>query len=82
MLKWFIRKFDVDMSDAVYTDINVYQTFNEFFTRSIKKEVRPVITGGNTLAAQPMAQYSRPLTSRKCKEVQALFFRKARPMTC
>jgi hypothetical protein len=82
MIKWFIRKLDVDMSDAVYEDINVYQTFNEFFTRPIKKEVRPVITGGNTLAAQPMAQYSRPATSRKCKEVQAPFFRKARPMTC
>ena len=51
MIRWFIRKFDVDMSDATYENIKAYKTFNEFFTRDLKSGTRPVVAGKNMLAS-------------------------------
>ncbi len=51
LIKWFIRKFDVDMSEALYENISVYETFNDFFTRDLKDGVRPIVSGANTLAS-------------------------------
>jgi len=39
------------MSEAEYDTISIYETFNEFFTRSLKEGVRPVASGVNTLAS-------------------------------
>lgn len=40
-IKYFIKKYGVDMNEAVHNDPYFYKTFNEFFTREIKKESRP-----------------------------------------
>jgi|TARA_B110000259_G_scaffold45423_1_gene52659 phosphatidylserine decarboxylase len=50
MINWFIKKFNVDMSEAEFPDIKAYQTFNEFFTRPLKIDARPIATGDNILA--------------------------------
>jgi phosphatidylserine decarboxylase len=50
MINWFIRKFEVDMSDSESPDPVVFKTFNEFFTRALKPEARPVVPGPNMLA--------------------------------
>ncbi len=41
-ISWFIGKYSVDMSEAVNPDIAAYPTFNEFFTRPLRPEVRPL----------------------------------------
>ena len=51
LIKWFIRKFKVDMSEAQYEDIGIYETFNEFFIRELKEGSRPIVSGINTLAS-------------------------------
>jgi phosphatidylserine decarboxylase len=52
LIRWFIRRFNVDMGEAGHgEDIESYETFNEFFTRSLKDGVRPVVSGVNTLAS-------------------------------
>lgn len=51
LIKWFIRKFDVDMSEALYENTGVYETFNEFFIRDLKDGARPIVSGANTLAS-------------------------------
>ena len=38
----FSQVFGVDLSQAVNPDPSSYKTFNEFFTRSIKPELRPI----------------------------------------
>lgn len=38
----FIYIFKVDMQDAVIQDISQYPTFNEFFTRKLKPDSRPI----------------------------------------
>ena len=38
----FARLYDVDMSEAERTSLDDYPTFNDFFTRALKPEARPV----------------------------------------
>jgi phosphatidylserine decarboxylase len=49
-IRWFIRRFKVDMSEAVEPDIECYPTFNDFFTRAIKPELRPIARQPDALA--------------------------------
>lgn len=41
-IRWFIKTFKVDMSDAVIDNIAHYPSFNEFFVRALKPEARPI----------------------------------------
>ncbi len=42
-IRAFIRNFSVDMSEAVSSDPKDYKTFNDFFTRALKKDARPML---------------------------------------
>lgn len=50
LIQLFIKHFGVDMSQAVYEDINHYPTFNSFFTRHLKPELRPIVQGPDEIA--------------------------------
>ena len=50
MISWFVKKYGVNMDDAEESEIGYYQTFNEFFTRPLKPDLRPIVSGENTLA--------------------------------
>ncbi|NCF36319.1 MAG: phosphatidylserine decarboxylase [Gammaproteobacteria bacterium] len=50
MIEWFVKKYGVDMDEAAESEIAYYQTFNEFFTRPLKDNIRPIAPGDNTLA--------------------------------
>lgn len=39
---WFVRRYHVNMEEAVNGDIGSYRSFNEFFTRPLKPGVRPL----------------------------------------
>jgi phosphatidylserine decarboxylase len=41
--RWFIRHYNVDMSEALEPDSNTYPDFNSFFTRALRPEARPVV---------------------------------------
>ena len=36
LVRWFVRKYGVDMSEAADPDIAAYASFNDFFTRALK----------------------------------------------
>ena len=42
VIRWFVRKYGVDMSEAAEPDIAAYATFNDFFTRALKPDARPL----------------------------------------
>jgi phosphatidylserine decarboxylase len=42
MIRTFIRRYGVDMTEALDPDVTHYQTFNEFFTRALKPGARPL----------------------------------------
>jgi len=43
-VRWFVRTYGVDMSEAADPDIAGYASFNDFFTRPLKAGARPVAT--------------------------------------
>ena len=46
LVEKFIKYYDVDMSEAEIQDITKFETFNDFFTRALKKGARPVAKTG------------------------------------
>lgn len=44
LIRWFVGKYGVDMSEAANPDIGSYKSFNDFFTRPLKAGVRPLST--------------------------------------
>jgi phosphatidylserine decarboxylase len=49
-IAWFVKQYGVNMEEAEEPEIGYYQTFNEFFTRPLKQDIRPIAPGDNTLA--------------------------------
>ena len=42
LIRWFVGKYAVNMSEAANADITSYLSFNDFFTRALKPGVRPL----------------------------------------
>ncbi|GAA4038132.1 archaetidylserine decarboxylase [Sphingomonas rosea] len=42
LIRWFVGKYQVDMSEAENPDIASYRSFNDFFTRPLKAGARPL----------------------------------------
>ncbi|HWJ70548.1 MAG TPA: archaetidylserine decarboxylase [Sphingobium sp.] len=42
LIRWFVARYGVDMSEAENPDIESYKSFNDFFTRPLKAGVRPL----------------------------------------
>ena len=42
VIRWFVGRYGVDMSEAANPDIASYSSFNEFFTRPLKPDARPL----------------------------------------
>ncbi len=42
LIRWFIHKYRVDMSEAANPDPAAYPTFNAFFTRALHPQARPM----------------------------------------
>jgi phosphatidylserine decarboxylase len=42
LIRWFVNRYGVDMSEAADADIAGYRTFNDFFTRPLKAGARPL----------------------------------------
>ena len=40
VIRWFVKKYQVNMAEALNPDINSYATFNDFFTRALKPGAR------------------------------------------
>ncbi len=46
LVRWFVRKYGVDMSEALQPDPGAYASFNDFFTRALKPDARPLADAG------------------------------------
>lgn len=49
LIDWFIKRYQVDMSSAVVVDPHAYLHFNDFFTRRLKSESRPILGNDHTI---------------------------------
>lgn len=41
-IKWFIKQYKIDMSEAAQSEPEAYKSFNDFFTRALKPGIRPI----------------------------------------
>ena len=42
LIRWFIKRYGVNMAEAAQADPAAYASFNEFFTRALRPDVRPL----------------------------------------
>lgn len=50
VIRWFIKKYSVDMSLAVEPNPEAYRSFNQFFIRALKPSVRPICADPRAIA--------------------------------
>mgnify|MGYP003625857360 CR=1 FL=1 len=50
LITQFIKKFNIDMSEAKHSEPSYFDTFNNFFTRELKAGLRPIVEGEHNLA--------------------------------
>jgi phosphatidylserine decarboxylase len=42
LIRWFVKRYNVNMAEAAQPDVAAYTSFNDFFTRSLKEGARPL----------------------------------------
>ena len=42
LIQWFVGRYKVNMAEAANSDIRSYATFNDFFTRALRSDARPL----------------------------------------
>ncbi len=42
LIRWFVKRYDVNMAEAANPDVAAYASFNEFFTRALRPGARPL----------------------------------------
>ncbi|MBN1378200.1 MAG: phosphatidylserine decarboxylase [Gammaproteobacteria bacterium] len=50
-IRWFIRHFQIDMSEALLDEADHYPDFNAFFTRELKNDARPIDANSEALVS-------------------------------
>ncbi len=50
LIHWFLKRYNVPLSDAVLEKVDDYPSFNSFFTRHLKPELRPITKNPNEIA--------------------------------
>lgn len=49
-ISWFVKRYDVNMNEAVCSDALKFEHFNAFFTRELKADARTIAGDENTIA--------------------------------
>ncbi|HEX2530415.1 MAG TPA: archaetidylserine decarboxylase [Burkholderiaceae bacterium] len=42
LIRWFVRRYGVNMDEALNPDVTSYPSFNAFFTRALREDARPL----------------------------------------
>ncbi|MFC3913146.1 archaetidylserine decarboxylase [Pseudaeromonas sharmana] len=71
LIRQFIARFGIDMSEARFEDPAHYRTFNEFFTRQLKDGLRPIVADPRSLAMPVDGAVSQLGTIHEGRIVQA-----------
>ena len=51
LIRWFIKRYQVNMDEALISHPEDYDNFNDFFTRELKPGSRPVADAGNSIVS-------------------------------
>ncbi|EHQ53221.1 MULTISPECIES: archaetidylserine decarboxylase [Ectothiorhodospira] len=69
--RWFIRRYGLDMSEAVESDPSRYASFNDLFTRALKPGARPLDPAPDTLISPADSRVSQLGRIRDGQLIQA-----------
>ena len=50
-IRWFIRRYRVDLSEALHSDPDSYTSFNDFFTRRLLPDARTIDSGHGSVVS-------------------------------
>lgn len=70
-IRWFIARYNVDMSLAKQENPTAYPCFNSFFIRELKPHLRPITPGENALASPADGCIAQIGSIQKTKLLQA-----------
>jgi len=51
IIRWFIRRYSVNMAEALHENADDYASFNDFFSRALKEKARPIDDGDDILVS-------------------------------
>jgi phosphatidylserine decarboxylase len=71
LIHWFARTYRVDLAEAERRDLDDYASFNDFFTRALRADARPVAGGDATLISPADGLVTEFGTARDGKAIQA-----------
>ena len=70
-IRWFIRQYGINMSEAQQEGAEAYPTFNEFFTRPLKDGMRPIDSASDSVVFPADGAISQFGAIEKGKLIQA-----------
>jgi len=70
-IRWFVRHYGVDMQEALHSDPDEYACFNDFFTRALRSDARPLASGSHTLTSPVDGRLSQAGRIRRTSILQA-----------
>jgi phosphatidylserine decarboxylase len=71
LIKQAIKTFNINMDEAISDELDSYQCFNDFFTRALKAEARPLDMGEKVVTSPADGVISQAGKIRKNKVLQA-----------
>ncbi|MGC6481084.1 MAG: archaetidylserine decarboxylase [Porticoccaceae bacterium] len=71
LIKQAIKTFGINMDEAISDELDSYQCFNDFFTRALKAEARPLDMGEKVVTSPADGVISQAGKIRKNKVLQA-----------
>lgn len=57
-IRWFVQRYRVNLDEAQYQDASDFTDFNDFFTRALRADARPIDYGEDTLVCPADGQLS------------------------
>lgn len=73
---WFIKRYHVNMNEAVEPNPQAYSNFNHFFTRAIQSDLRPIVLGDDKFACPADGAISQlgPITQGRIVQAKGFDF--------
>lgn len=59
LINWFSKQYNVNMDEALEPDLTAYACFNDFFTRALKPDARPLVKSATTWLSPADGEFSQ-----------------------
>ena len=71
IIRWVVNHYNVDLSEAMIKDADLYPSFNAFFTRQLESSARPLAAGENDIVSPVDGEVSQAARIEQGRLIQA-----------